>query len=204
MRTTARRRSLSPASAALAAAFAALLCAALAPAARADDKPNLRWSPPSNTFVCDLPGPDWHGFEEEEGAGFASHILGPDDRTGTYRAGIDIRWIEKGQPGWMPLKKLIDDRLRRNDPVTGRSATIVRPYRVPAGLARVFEVVETRRLPGDQLPSVDAELHYYYALIPVGESYFELKMASTREEYFRYRDVFARFLRTFHPIGVGE
>jgi hypothetical protein len=186
---------------------AALAGAALAAprAARADDaQPNLRWSPPSNTFVCDLPGPDWHAFEEEEGAGFAAHLLGPDSETGTYRAGIDIRWIEKGQPGWEPLKKRIDDRLRRSDNTTGRVATPVRPYRVPAGLARVFEVVETRRLPGDQLPSMDEELHYYYALIPVGESYFELKMASTREEYFKYRDVFAKFLRAFHPLGYGK
>lgn len=187
-----------------AAAFAAAL-ATLAPrAARADEKPPLRWSPPSNAFVCDLPGADWYAFEEEEGAGFASHILGPDSETGNYRAGIDIRWVEKGQPGWEPIKKRIDDRLRRNDPETGRSATPVRPYRVPAGLARIFEVVETRRLPGDQLPSADEELHYYYALIPQGESYFELKMASTREEYFKYRDVFARFLRAFHPLGYEK
>lgn len=186
-------------------AVLALALAALLPrAARADDKASMRWSPPSNTFVCDLPGPDWYAFEEEEGAGFAAHLLGPDSETGTYRAGIDIRWIEKGQPGWEPIKKRIDDRLRRSDGATGRVATPVRPYRVPAGLARVFEVVETRRLPGDQLPSVDEELHYYYALIPVGESYFEVKMASTREEYFKYRDLFAKFLRAFHPLGYGR
>ena len=167
------------------------------------DQPSLRYTPPSQSFTCDLPGPEWHAFEEEEGSGFAVHILGPDNRGGTYRAGLDIRWVEKGQAGWLPIKKQIDERLRRNDPAAGRTATTVRPYRIPAGLARVFEVVETRRLPGDQLPSLDEELHYYYAMIPEGESYYEIKLASTREEYFQHRDLFARFLRSFSALGVA-
>ncbi|MDE2039974.1 MAG: hypothetical protein KGO96_01310 [Elusimicrobia bacterium] len=170
--------------------------------ARAADSP-LRYVPPSRTFACDLPGPDWHAFEEEEDTGFAVHILGPDDPTGTYRTGIDVRWREKGEPGWVPIKKRIDDELRRKDPSVGRVATLVRPYRVPAGLARVFEVVEIRRLPASQLPSLDEDLHYYYAVIPEGESYYEIKLASTREEYLKYRDVFVRFLYTFRPIGVA-
>jgi hypothetical protein len=183
--------------------LAALIGLTLPAAARAEDKPNLRYTPPSQTFACDLPGPDWHAFEEEEGAGFAVHILGPDSETGTYRTGIVVRWLEKGQPGWVQLKKHVDDDLRRSDGSIGRVATIVRPYRIPAGLSRIFEVVERRRLPADQLPSVEEELHYYYAVIPIGESYYEVKLGSTREEYLAYREVFARFLRAFKPIGYA-
>lgn len=187
----------------LALALAALLCLMLAGRAGAEEKPELRYTPPSQTFACDLPGPEWHAFEEEEAAGFAVHILGPDSETGTFRTGITVRWLEKGQPGWVPLKKHVDDDLRRSDGSTGRVATIVRPYRIPAGLSRIFEVVEKRRLPPDQLPSVEEELHYFYAVLPVGESYYEIKLGSTREEYFGYRDTFVKFLRAFHPIGVA-
>lgn len=181
-------------------ALAAVLAATLAGRAAADEKPVLRYTPPSATFVCDLPGPDWHAFEEEEGAGFATHILGPDNPAGTYRTGIDIRWFEKGQPGWVPVKRYIDD-LRRSDKETGRSATIVQPYRISGLLARLFEVVQRRRLPDSQLPSLEDEIHDYYAVIPVGESYYSIKMSSTRDVYYDYRDTFISFLRSFKTLG---
>lgn len=173
------------------------------PASGQEDPQSLRYTPASQTFACDLPGADWHAFEEEEESGFAVHILGPDNPSGTYRAGIDIRWIEKGQQGWIPLKKRVDV-LRRPDNDTSRGATVVRPYRLPAGLSRVFEVVETRRLPADQLPSIDEELHHYYAMLPVGESYYELKLSTSRDSYYEYRQLFAKFLRNFKPIGYGS
>lgn len=184
--------------------LAVLLALGGAHAAAQDEPASMRYTPPSQSFSCDLPGAGWYAFEEEEGWGFAVHILGPDNPNGTYRAGIDVRWVEKGQPGWEPLKKRIDGRLRRGDSMTDRTATLPRAYRIPAGLSRVFEVVERRRLPGDQLPSVDEELHYYYAMIPSGESYYEVKMATSRDDYYQYRDVFARFLRAFRPIGYGR
>ena len=168
--------------------------------AAAQESGTLRYTPPSQTFACDLPNADWHGFEEEEGAGFAVHLLGPDNPNGTYRSGIDIRWIEKGQPGWMPLKRYIDD-LRGGD---GRGATSVRPYRVNGMLARTFEVVEARRLPADQVPSVEDDLHDYYAVIPVGESYFSIKLTSTRDVYLDFRPLFVKFLHTFKPMGAGK
>jgi hypothetical protein len=185
--------------------FAALaLLLALSPAARAEEAPApLRYTPPSQTFACDLPGDEWQPFEEEEAAGFAAHILGPDNAAGTYRAGISVRWVEKGQLGWIPLKKRVDI-LRRGEAESERTATVVRPYRIPAGLSRIFSVVERRRLPGEQLPSMEEELHHYYAVLPVGDSYYEIKLSSTRESYFEYREVFARFLRSFRPLGYSK
>lgn len=176
-----------------------LLAAAGLSRASAEDAA-LRYTPPSASFVCDLPGADWHAFEEEEGSGFATHILGPDNPNGTYRTGIDIRWIEKGQPGWVPVKKYIDD-LRRSDKETGRSATIVQPYRMSGLLARLFEVVQHRRLPDSQLPSLEEELHDYYAVVPVGESYYSIKLSSTRDVYLDYRELFVKFLHSFKTLG---
>ncbi len=172
----------------------------LAPAALGGDAAGLRYSPPSSAFVCQLPDADWHGFEEEESAGFATHLLGPDNPSGTYRTGIDIRWIEKGEVHWVPLKRYIDD-LRHGDTDTERVSTIVKPYRVGGMLARIFEVSERRRLPGDQTPSLDQELHHYYAVIPIGESYYSLKLSSTRDIYLDYRELFVRFLHSFKPLG---
>lgn len=160
----------------------------------------LRYSPPSQLFVCDMPGNDWNAFEEEEGSGFATHLLGPDNPAGTYRTGIDIRWVEKGQPGWSPLKQAIDE-MRRGDKQTERSSTSVRPYRISGILARTFEISETRRLPADQAPSLEDEIHHYIAVIPSGESYYIIKLSSTRDIYFDYRELFVRFLRSFKPLG---
>lgn len=175
-----------------------LILAALAfPALATAEPAALRYTPPSASFACDLPNEQWRAFEEEEGAGFAVHILGPDNPAGTYRTGIDIRYMEKGQPGWVPLKKYIDDT-RHGE---GRGATGVKPYRVSGMLARIFEVVETRRLPPDQLPSMEEELHHYYAIIPVGESYYSVKLSSTRDVYLDYRQLFVKFLHDFKPLG---
>lgn len=168
-----------------------------------EERETLRYTPPSQTFTCDLPSDKWHAFEEEEGAGFAAHVLGPDNPTGTYRSGIDIRFVEKGQIGWMPVKKYIDEA-RRGDGDTGRQATLVRPYRISGYLARVFEVVERRNLPGDQLPSLDEELHHYYAVIPMGESYYTVKLSTTRDVYFDYRQLFVKFLHSFKPLGYAS
>ena len=173
---------------------------ALAAPALADEKPTLRYTPPSATFVCDLPSEEWHAFEEEEGAGFAAHLLGPDNPSGTYRTGIDIRWIEKGQPGWVPVKKYMED-LRRGDTDTDRTSTLIKPYRISGMLARVFEVVERRRLPEGQLPSLEEELHHYYAVVPIGENYYSVKLSSTRDVYYDYRELFVKFLFTFKPLG---
>lgn len=159
-----------------------------------------RWSPPSNFFSCDLPGPDWRGFEEEEPGGPVARLLGPDGPFGTYRTGISVRWVEKGQSGWRPFKEAVE-AMRRTDKSYGRHATSPRPLRVAGILSRVFEVTERRRLPPDQLPAMEEEIHHYVAMVPLGDGYYVLKLSSSRQNYLDYRDVFVRFLRSFRPLG---
>lgn len=156
-----------------------------------------RYTPPSGLFTCDVPK-GWSAFEEEEGSGPAIHMLGPENAGGTFRSGIDVRFMEKGQPGFLSFKRILEE-LRRPDEATDRSGTAIRPLRTGAGLARTFEITETRRLPPDRLPSIEEALHRYVAIIPSGDNYFVISLASTRESYLDYRDLFVEFLRTFHP-----
>ena len=60
---------------------------------------------------------------------------------------------------------------------------------------------KTRRLPADHAPSIEDELHHYVAVIPSGESYYIVKLSSTRDVYLEYRELFVRFLRSFKPLG---
>lgn len=159
----------------------------------------LRWQPDSKLFYCDVPL-GWQPFEEEDPAGTAVHILGPDAPGGAYRAGIDVRWVEKGQPGYQTAKKLVD-RLRRDDKTTDRHASTVRPMRIAGTLARTFEVTETRRLPPEGLPAVEEPLHQYVAVVPSGESYFLITLSSSRETYLDYRQLFVDFLHSFKSTG---
>lgn len=187
-----------------AASVAVLLALALAAAGRAvaqaPEPGGLRYSPAANTFQCDLPGPDWRAFEEEEPSGPAVHLLGPDNPAGTYRAGISIRYFEKGQPGWYPLKEAID-RMRRSDKSSGRHATAPRMLRIGGVLSRIFEITEDRRLPADQLPSFEESLHHYVAVVPAGENYHVIKLSSSRDVYLDYRAPFVSFLKSFRPLG---
>ncbi len=175
--------------------------------ARAEDAPEAqdtasgRYSPPSKNFVCDLPR-GWTAFAEDEADDIeAVHLLGPENSAGTYRAGIDIRYYEKGAPGFVPYKTAVE-QMRRSDGQTDRDSTPIRAMRVGAGLARTFEVSETRRLPADRLPSTTEPLHRSYAIFPNGESYFVVTLSSTREVYLDYRELFVDFLRTFRPLGL--
>lgn len=175
------------------------LCAPLT--ARADEAVLERYTPPSKNFSCDLPK-GWTAFAENEADDIeAVHVLGPDNEAGTFRSGIDIRYYEKGAPGFVPYKKAVD-QMRRSDGQTDRESTTIRALRIGAGLARTFEVSETRRLPADRLPSMVEPLHRYYAIFPNGESYFVVSLASTREMYLDYRELFVDFLRTFRPLGL--
>ena len=159
-----------------------------------------RYSPPSGAFTCDLPGPGWKAFEEEEFSGPAVHILGPDDPSGSYRAGIDVRFMDSGQPGFLPLGKELD-LLRRSDKATSRGATAVEHLHAARVLARVFEVTESRGLAHDALPSSEKMLHHYVALLPSGQNYWIIRLSSTREAYLDYRETFRGFLKSFRPSG---
>ncbi len=159
------------------------------------------FSPASKAFTCDVP-PGWTPFEEQEPWGFAVHIVGPDDAQSDYRTGIDIHYFEQGEPGFVKAAKYTDE-LRRGDDLTDRQSTPVVVMRVGDSLGRLFEVLETRRLPFDGLPAQDRILHHYYAIIPNGgDSYFSIDLSSSRETYLDYREMFTDFLRSFRPSGA--
>ncbi len=160
---------------------------------------SARYSPPSKTFTCDLPS-GWSAFEEQDGFGGAVHFLGPDDRASVYRAGLDIRYSEKGDAGYQPYKQALEE-MKRADGVTSRNSTPVRLMRIAGVMVRIFEITETKRLPEDTWPAAPVELHKYVAVYPSGESYFTLTLSSTRESYMDYRDLFVGFLKTFRPLG---
>jgi len=159
----------------------------------------LRYSPPSRNFYCDLPV-GWHAFEEAEGDGPVVRLMGPQDPRAVYQAGIDIRWNERGEASYKPYKVALEE-MRRGDEASSRAASAVHVMRISGVLARVFEITETRRLPLDRWPSMPVELHRYMAIYPVGESYFTISLASTRDSYLDYKDVFLEFLKGFKPMG---
>ncbi len=171
----------------------ALLLALAALGLWAQEAPETRYMPASRSFACDLPQ-GWQAFEEDP-SGSVVHLLGPDNPSGSYRTGIDIRLLE----GKRPYRDVLAE-LRRSDPETGRAATAVRPLRIPAALARTFEVVETRWLPEERLPALAEELHHYVALIPSGESLYLVRLSSSRDVYLEHRELFVRFLKSFKPL----
>lgn len=181
-----------------AAVWAALWSPAAAPADAAETL--LRYSPASRAFACDIPS-SWRAFEEEEPSGFVSRLMGPDNPSATFRTGIDIRWVEKGLPGYVPYKEAIDT-LRRDDRPTRRSATAVRAMRISGAMARTFEIHESRQLPLGRVPMMEEELHHYVALVPSGESYFVIRLSSTRDVYLDYRTFFVKFLKSFKTLDA--
>ena len=182
-----------------------LLLAALlgASALHAQDEPEpagryRKYEPTARSFSCEIPSRGWHAFEEDSVQGYAVHILGPDSPTGTYRAGIDIHWVERGQSGYMDYKKASTSS---GVPTRRRAqSTPVRLMRRRMN-ARVFEVTETRLLPPDRLPAAPEVLHHYVAILPSGDSYFLIRLSSTRDSYLDHRDEFVRFLKHFRVLG---
>lgn len=159
------------------------------------------YSPPSHNFDCDIPV-GWQPFEELDEYGSVVHILGPESASQDYRAGFDIRWNEKGDPGYQPWKKALEE-IRRSDDHLSRGSSIISVFRAGGVMVRAVEITETRRLPPDRFVAVPEELHRYYAFLPVpgGESYFTISLASSRDSYQEYRDIFLQFLKDFKPIG---
>lgn len=180
--------------------------AAAIPGEAAPEKPKSAlkpFSPAARTFIADLPSSGWYAVEEESAVGTVVRIFGPEDPSGRVRATLSVRLIDRDSPSFLPVKRGVD-ALRAEDPATSREATPVRPLRVPAGLARTFEVTETRRLPADEGPSAPLQLHHYVAVLPQGgQSYFVARLVTTRADYLDFRDDFVRFLKSFRPLGAG-
>lgn len=171
------------------------------PGQAAPEKPKEDWvpfEPASRLFRGMLPSEGWHASDEDDALGSIVRILGPEERTGALRALLTVRLVDRDSPGFVPAKEAVE-AMRRSQ--SGRDATSVRPMRVTGGLARIFEVVETRRAPVDEGPSAPLELHQYVAVIPRGETYYLIRLVSARADYLDYRDLFSRFLKEFRPIG---
>jgi len=171
------------------------------PGEAAPEKPKSDWvafDPASRLFRAQLPAEGWQAFEEEDALGTVVRVMGPDDPSGDLRAMLTIRLVDRDAPNFVSAKDAVEI-MRRSGP--GRDPSAVRPLRVSAGLARVFEVVETRRLPQDEGPAFPIELHQYVAVIPRGEAYFLIRLTTARANYLDYRDFFVAFLKDLKPIG---
>ena len=153
------------------------------------------YSPQSRLFSAEVPAQGWFPVEEETARGVVVRLYGPDSPSGGFRSTLSIRFFDKDTPGWTPAKQQVD-ALRKSDSEGRRSATPVRPLRINLGLARIFEVNETRRVPSEEGPSFEEELHHYVAVVPVGEAYYIVRLISDRTSYLNYRDDFVRFLKS--------
>ena len=155
------------------------------------------YEPASRLFRADLPPSGWKAFEEEDGLGSVVRVVGPDDASGALRATLTVRLVDRDSPVFLPAKEAVE-AMRRQGP--GRESTVVHPLRIGAGLARIFEITETRRLPSDAGPSSPMELHQYVAVLPRGEAYFVIRLVSARANYLDFRDDFVRFLKSLKPV----
>ena len=169
-----------------------------APAPEASKPDWVPYEPASRLFRADLPPVGWRAFEEEDALGPIVRVLGPDDASGAFRSTLTVRLIDRDSPIFIPAKDAVD-AMRRQGP--NRESSAVRPLRVGAGLARIFEISETRRLPVDFGPSTPLETHQYVAVIPRGDAYFVVRLITARENYLDFRDDFVRFLKALKPVG---
>lgn len=166
------------------------------------DKPKSDWAPyepASRLFRADMPPEGWTAFEEEDALGSIVRILGPDDPSGALRMTLTVRLVDRDSPNFVPAKDAVE-AMRRSGP--NRETTPVHPLRVGGGLARVFEIVETRRLPVDDGPNAPMVLHQFVAVIPRGDAYYLIRLVSARANYLDYRDDFVRFLKSFKTVGA--
>lgn len=160
----------------------------------------IPYVPVSRLFSGEIPVQGWWPMEEETATGSVFRLLGPDSQSGAVRSVLSVRFYDKDTPGFLPIKQAVEI-MRKEDKESGRKITPVRPVRVGLGLARTFEIVETRRMPGDEGPSFEEELHHYVAVIPVGEAYYLVRLISSRATYLDYRDDFVRFMKSMRTLS---
>ena len=171
------------------------------PGESAPEKSKSDWvpyEPASRLFRADLPPAGWRPFEEDDALGSVVRILGPDDPSGALRATLSVRLVDRDSPVFTPVKAAVEG-MRRQGP--GRETTTVQSLRIPAGLARIFEITEIRRVP-DTATSAPLEIHQYVAVIPRGEAYFVVRLVTARENYLEYREDYVRFLKSLKPVGA--
>lgn len=177
---------------------------AVIPGAAQPEAPKKAWIPfvpSSRLFSGEIPVEGWWPMEEETATGSVFRLLGGDSQSGAVRTVLSVRFYDKDTPGFLPIKQAVEI-MRKENPETHRSITPVRPVRVGLGLARTFEITETRRVPADDGPSLEEELHHYVAVIPVGEAYYLVRLISSRATYLEYRDDFVRFMKSLRSLST--
>lgn len=170
------------------------------PAPEPAKKAWIPFVPSSRLFSGEIPVEGWWPMEEETATGSVFRLLGGDSQSGAVRTVLSVRFYDKDTPGFTPIKQAVE-RLRREDKGVRRSVSPVRPVRVGLGLARTFEIDETRRVPADDGPSFEEEIHHYVAVIPVGEAYYLVRLVSSRATYLEYRDDFVRFMKSMRTLS---
>ncbi|PCI37659.1 MAG: hypothetical protein COB53_05840 [Elusimicrobia bacterium] len=177
--------------------IAFLILILLAPAAGAKPKRNyIRYSPPSGSFSVEIPE-GWVPFEEESPRGTATHIIGPAEASGAWRASYHVHYFEKGKPGFLPAKAAM--RVFRNrDKGIDREVGQMTTWRVDKKPAKMFQVREKRILPANRLPAERVSLHHFYMFLPAGRTeYYVIKLSTTEKTFLNYRAEFRRFMSTF-------
>lgn len=176
---------------------------AVIPGQAAPEAPKKDWIPfvpNSRLFSGEIPVEGWWPMEEETATGPVFRLLGADSQSGSVRATLSVRFYDKDTPGYTPIKQAVEI-MRKEDKLFPRSISPVRPVRVGLGLARTFEIVENRRVPSEDGPSFEEELHHYVAVIPVGEAYYLVRLVSSRATYLDYRDDFVRFMKSLRTLS---
>ncbi len=176
---------------------------AVIPGAARPEDPKQAWIayvPSSRLFSGEIPTSGWWPMEEETATGSVFRLLGGDSQSGAVRTVLSVRFYDKDTPGFMPIKQAVE-LMRRERKDSKRSISPVRPVRMGLGLARTFEIDETRRMPSDEGPSFEEELHHYVAVIPVGEAYYLVRLISSRATYLEYRDDFVRFMKSLRTLS---
>ena len=177
---------------------------AVIPGSTLPEAPKNSWVPyvpASRLFSGEIPVNGWWPMEEETATGSVFRLLGGDSQSGSVRSVLSVRFYDKDTPGFTPIKQAVE-LMRRENKELHRTVSPVRPVRVGLGLARTFEINETRRVPSDDGPSFDEELHHYVAVIPVGEAYYLVRLISSRATYLEYRDDFVRFMKSLRSLSV--
>lgn len=176
---------------------------AVIPGVAQPEAPKKAWIPfipSSRLFSGEIPSEGWWPMEEETATGSVFRLLGGDSQSGSIRTVLSVRFYDKDTPGFLPIKQAVEI-MRKETAETKRSISPVRPVRVGLGLARTFEINETRRVPSDDGPAFEEELHHYVAVIPVGEAYYLVRLISSRATYLEYRDDFVRFLKSLRTLS---
>ena len=157
------------------------------------------FEPASRLFRADIPPEGWRASEEEDASGFVVRLFIEDSASAAIRGALSVRLVDRDAPGFVPAKQAVEAMRKGGE---GRETSPVNTLRVGAGLARIFEITQTRRLPGEEGPALPEELHQYVAVIPRGEAYYLVRLVTSRASYLEYRDDFVRFLKSLKPIGA--